>query len=401
VAPTLGWAAETPDDPKLGRRAVRAPEYPALAYDSVPERWTIPQGAGTESPDNPQQFIARRLHAGSTWFAGDTLRALAAPTPVGWGCELPDDPRLGRRAARLPEFPALAYASACEQWSIPQGNGCELPDDPRLGRRAGYPTATLVQFQYHFGVEILVPVESWTGWYPDTLNRTTNVAIRVDNTPDVFVVAAPTVTGNSWQPDYPDRVWSASRLKEYPALIWPTVTVAVAPAPSLSWEPSVPDRVWSAARLRDYPSFTEIAGLEQFAIATLSWQGIAPSRLVRAKTLPEYPAVSTTFASATAFSLQPAVSYPDRLDRARRIAAPPAHAATSAIEQWTTPLGWRPAYQDYLIRARRLSLYPSASDALTTTVYAFPGEALDYFTVTATDRWFVIPAEDRWFKGDK
>jgi len=105
-----------------------------------------------------------------------------------------------------------------------------------------------------FGIEVRVPVMSWTGHYPDRHPQWRRVS-HARHMPHLFwdevlfpdVVVAPDMA----QPVYPDRIHRTPKQRDYSRTFWPAfVADTTVTAPALSWQPEYADRVWPKRGLR-------------------------------------------------------------------------------------------------------------------------------------------------------
>lgn len=339
----LGAGAEFPDRPHLtiNRRdlRLRGGGYAAL-YDTQShavfalEQWTTPKGVLFEGPDNPQSFInprEYRLKGGGYRAALDpALMPMDLTQPVAasvtWApCELPDDPRLGRRLgvawpvypqtefgvevdvpvesweACFPDLPpfsrpvrALLMPSTVSAFTQTAATvtftQVELPDDGRLGRRLQLTTAAMLASVSDgwSGLEQRAPTLLWSVAYPD---RTRRASLSSSAVPSVFRTEAFEQWARLASTTYPDRVVRALRLSEYPAVSQAPQPIAAAPVP-VGWPPALVDSTRLATRLPVYPPLTLTLALEQLASPPLAWQPRLVERAVRANAVVVYPAVS-------------------------------------------------------------------------------------------------------------
>ena len=121
-----------------------------------------------------------------------------------------------------------------------------LSQDSAVVRRR-YSRAPYAPFKPSFGVEVRVPVLSWTGHYPDRLpvwakthHASRSSVLAWDTVLGPVVVVAPDLA----VPGYPDRVYARPRVVQFPDPAWPPfvadVTVSV---PVSSWHAEYPERV--------------------------------------------------------------------------------------------------------------------------------------------------------------
>lgn len=112
-----------------------------------------------------------------------------------------------------------------------------------------------------FGVQVDVPVMSWTGHYPDRLPHW-HRRMHASRMPSLFwdtvlfpdVVVAPDLA----YAVFPDRLKRAGRPVEFPQVFAPLVVADVTTtAPALSWKPIYPDRLYAlrGTRPSQHPSF--------------------------------------------------------------------------------------------------------------------------------------------------
>jgi hypothetical protein len=136
------------------------------------------------------------------------------------------------------------------QWEPPAA--AEVPELPWSAHsyrptRKAFPALHLAPHP-EFGVQVDVPVMSWTGWvdwrHPKWAKRrhASQMPAYFQDTvlfPDVVV--APDLA----QPVYPWMVRRTPKLRAYPQPSWPPFTADVTTvAPPLVWEPQIPDYVW-------------------------------------------------------------------------------------------------------------------------------------------------------------
>lgn len=136
------------------------------------------------------------------------------------------------------------------QWEAPAAvTAPDLPPMPQsdLVRRPRH-RALYQQWQPEFGVQVDVPVMSWTGHYPDTLPQFAKKrharfmqTLAWDTVLFPDVVVAPDLA----QPVYPDRVHRTPKLRHYPQPSWPPFVADVTViAPVSSWQAEHPDRLY-------------------------------------------------------------------------------------------------------------------------------------------------------------
>lgn len=183
----MGWRGSEPDVTRYHARHQQRPDAYQPAQQTTGatvfavEQWAISKGQGVEIPDNPQQFISPReyLTRGGGYRSLYDTQSHAVFAVENWSpkfgwpqFEGPDNPELfyKRRlnAAGMPAYSPRDLTLPSTTVTFAQ---MELPDDPRLGRRVQLPVAAGILLD--FGVEIPVPVQSWTGTWPDTTRRST------------------------------------------------------------------------------------------------------------------------------------------------------------------------------------------------------------------------------------
>lgn len=187
-----------------------------------------------------------------------------------------------------------------------------------------------------FGVEVQVPVLSWTGWYldPPVRRRSSAVASGTRTTAPLFVAdvtnPAPSL---SWQGEQPARVWPklwsvpAVTARDAGPVFIPGVTVV---PPTLSADAIYPDRLYAKARVRGPQAFT------------LDARWSAPT-VIAAPDL-----------------AQPV--YPDRIAATPQPAQHPDYRAPEFLTDVTLPaptLSWAPEFPDQHLHALRVAEFKS------------------------------------------
>lgn len=136
------------------------------------------------------------------------------------------------------------------QWTAPAAVTVpELPWSAHSFRpNRKYSPARFVAPHPAFGVEVQVPVMSWTGWYDWRVphwakkRHASQMPAYFQDTvlfPDVVVAPDLSVA------TYPERVQGRRRVAQFPLPSWPPFTADVSvTAPALSWNPEYPDRLF-------------------------------------------------------------------------------------------------------------------------------------------------------------
>lgn len=128
-----------------------------------------------------------------------------------------------------------------------------VPVTPQILVRRGWNPA-LYQLPPEWGVQIDVPVMSWTGRYPDTLpawRREAHPARMQALSWDTVLFPGVVVPPDQAVATYPDRVHRPAKLRHYPQPAWPPFTAdATVTAPALSWDPLYQDRIAPLRGLR-------------------------------------------------------------------------------------------------------------------------------------------------------
>ncbi len=336
AASGMGWAHTYPDAVRAQARGWQAACYQQPYEQSVGAtvfavaQWAVPGKVTVTIPDNPQQFSNRREYltrgGGSRGFFDTQSHAVFAVeqfpqgTTLGWGCELPDDPRLGRRPRLDPA--SLGWCTSDPKTPVAAtvlGWGPELPDDPRLGRRPGYPTATLAP-QADWGAVTDVPVMSWTGSFVD----------------------------DAWQGRRRQLPTAAM-----PFVVRPEAQEAWQVLTPLMWQPRYPDRTTALSLPRAlYPSVFKAEPIEPLA-PTLLWSVCAPADTSR-RSLPTAQLQTTFYTNTFPLTVTfPWIDIPDQTRQARLpIALYPSAFRGEAPEQFLAPvLSWAPSYPDTTRRA--------------------------------------------------
>lgn len=286
----LQWHATYPD--QLARRpSLLAAQHPSWSMDrfQVPDIGTVPALPGWLAvyPDRPPRADASAYRVQHFTIDAQTLR--------------PADP-IDQLAYR-PLTPDFIYAT------------------PRLG--------TYVWGQSHFGYEVDVPVESWTGWYldPPVLPLSPRAPLGQQVLAPVFVpdVTVP-VTANSWAGSYPDIARALPQPSRAPAIVSaifvPDVTVA---APTFGAQAIYPDRI---ALLRSVSVSAQTA-----SVTDAKWTAPTP---------PVVPALAVAV-------------YPFRVPGLAVPTPHPDYAMPAFVLDVTLPaplLSWLPQYPDHVIVAR-------------------------------------------------
>lgn len=373
-------------------------------------------------PDNPQQFIFAkdyRLRGGGYVALLDTQsHAVFAveqwKTALGWGAELPDDPRLGRRPLTFVQFPSVARGEAPEKFAATLQWGAELPDDPRLGRR---PTtyANYVSNVARTDVVVsLAPTLLWSANYPDTTRRA--VSLLTAGIPYLFrgespvqLPAQPTVCATllysklslylsysatavcsphatlQWSAVYPDTTRRASQ----PVAAAPSLFMCEAIeqlSPLLQWSVVLPADPYMGRRRTTYASYVGVRP-EVIPAAAPTWFCPVFPDTTRRLSL-AVSAIPSLFRGEALEQFAPtllwSVTYPDTT---RRLVLPvaelPSYFHTDSVEQLAPKLLWSATYPD---TTRRLAL-PTANVPST-----FWDSAVEYLAPTL--QWGVKVPDD-------
>jgi hypothetical protein len=207
TAPVLTPDAASTAGGGIGSSASRLWQYsalagPVLALTAISDVTALPRLPAS----NP---VRKRLHASkqTAWFFDTQWEAPAAAT--------------------VPELPWVNYS---------------------FRPTRTYRTALYVAPHPEFGVQVDVPVMSWTGWYDwrhprwaKKRHASAMPAYFQDTVLFPDVVVAPDLSVAT----YPERVQRRRRVAQFPQPSWPPFTADVSvTAPPLSWNPEYPDRLF-------------------------------------------------------------------------------------------------------------------------------------------------------------
>jgi len=224
-------------------------------------------------------------------IVGPLTTAQPLETASGWQRQPPDPVRrrgiitaLTVAACVLPPTFAQGHAAAPTDWR---------PSAPDRVERAKYRLATYSPGQPMFGVEVDVPVMSWTGWFPDLVPGRRPIVARTTFTQPIYLadvtVLAP---ASSWKGSQPDRVpgklgLHASRQQAFGFDRFDAPDTVVVTA--LSWQRAQPDilpRLKRNTESSRYASPAHVPDVTQPVVA-LSWGPAYPDRIVRVRVAPE------------------------------------------------------------------------------------------------------------------
>lgn len=358
----FAWRGWYPDWLPLQRPA----HFPAHATGATPSAFPLPaplvwKGTYPDFAARDRQRVAETV----------VVKPATTPAAVLFGGGSPST-LVGR--ARTLQYQAVAAPVRVPAVQLPP-----LTWQPKYPDRF-YPTpqtARLVQPQYHFVVDVAVPVMSWTGSFPDVVARKRETPVvqvpfvRVqpvdvatfgwrgrhpDTIPVKPRIIPPFLAQElpkldlallAWEPSYPDRIWTL-RAPDFPA--WTTgSTASVFPVPSLAWEPVYPDRVPGRTPLADWLTTALHPFPLTIPVDQYGWRGRYPDWF---PPVPRTPgSFGLTLAPTVLVPFSDAI-YPDWFPPIRLREFP---ATTSGATSSTFPVAtfeWQPTYPDYVLAER-------------------------------------------------
>lgn len=283
VNPPTGWRPTYPDrvvrrtvhaahQPSYSTRTFQPPDAPVTGGSSIPTgsvqflQYQAIAGAFLDAPTAapgvqfdpvyPASIARPTLHVSrmpSYWT--DRADAPTAPTvtALSWSPEYPD--AIARRTVHASRIPAVFADTETVPGAAASRNIAWLQRGvDRITRR--HSLATYVWGQQHWGLEVDVPVMSWTGVYLDPPVRIRPRPFGGTVSP-VDITATPPAPTLSWKPTYADAVPPRRR---NPAALTPFqhglpfVPDVTNPVTALAWRATYPDRVPGKKRSADYPA---------------------------------------------------------------------------------------------------------------------------------------------------
>lgn len=369
INPPTGWRPAYPD--RVARKVVHAAHQPSFTTRTFVPPDVVVTG-GSSIPTGSMRFVQYQGYAGAfldpptvvpsdrqvdpvfpDTIARRTSHASRIPsfvvdrfdppsaasvTALSWAPEYPD--AIARTRVHASQQRAIVADTETTTGVAASRNIAWLQRGPDRIQRS-YSLATYVWGQQHFGVEIDVPVLSWTGVYLDPPIRR-KARVLGSTTQPVDITAQPPAPDLSWKPTYADRVPPARR---NPSALTtsqhglPFVPDVTNPVTVLSWKGVYADRVPGKKRAADYPAyFMDKITAPGVVIAPDLATPVYPFKVYAKPRTPQYPDLQAVIGRQDPPPIVPDGSwipkFPDRIPPPKGLAA----ARQLAFTFWPEPI---------------------------------------------------------------